>query len=427
MTTTRPRFIPPRLDEVESPEAYHPGGLHPIIIGDAFCNGRYRVIHKLGFGGSSTIWLARDQQRDKLVILKALRADISSAVPEDQFPDLLLPQRLQATFQGAASLFRIVEDHFKVEGPNGTHQIHIAPLAGPNVLAMSQAPGRAAGSRRLRSDLARSLAKDVAQAISYMHAIGLVHGDLTTANILFRVPESITTWSDDYVYALLEEPQTEEVRTSNGRIAPGPHVPHVLVGAIEDSVFTNASLLEERVIIIDFGQSFDIASPPMGYEPATMMHYIAPESRFESRVSLATDIWALGCALFEIRAGRPLFEPFFANDLDILRQTVETLGKLPDPWWSSFQGRNAWFEEDGEPKSGKARKTSIEALLREIGTRDDLAVGYEGPMIEKAGTRLDEEEVVLLGDLLGKMLRYRPEERIQIREVLEHPWFAYGT
>ena len=58
-----PRFIPSRLDEIERLEEYRPGGLHPIVVGDQFAHGRYRVIHKLGFGGSSTIWLARDQQQ----------------------------------------------------------------------------------------------------------------------------------------------------------------------------------------------------------------------------------------------------------------------------------------------------------------------------------------------------------------------------
>lgn len=39
---------------------YRPGGFHPVHLGDTFKEGRYRVIHKLGYGGFSTIWLARD-------------------------------------------------------------------------------------------------------------------------------------------------------------------------------------------------------------------------------------------------------------------------------------------------------------------------------------------------------------------------------
>jgi serine/threonine-protein kinase SRPK3 len=45
--------------------------------------------------------------------------------------------------------------------------------------------------------------------------------------------------------------------------------------------------------------------------------------------------------------------------------------------------------------------------------------------IRKKGTRLKEDEVVLLVDLLEKMLRYLPDERITIEEVVQHPWFRY--
>ena len=47
--------------EAESPDRYRPGGYHPVHIGD-FVHERYKVIHKLGFGTFSTVWLARDFQ-----------------------------------------------------------------------------------------------------------------------------------------------------------------------------------------------------------------------------------------------------------------------------------------------------------------------------------------------------------------------------
>ena len=175
-------------------------------------------------------------------------------------------------------------------------------------------------------------------------------------------------------------------------------------------------------------------------EPGTELDYLAPETSFEGRTGLETDVWALGCAIFEIRAGCPLFDPFFSSYTDILVRTVGTLGRLPDPWWGSFEDRAVWFEEDGEPKSVEAQeraqaddepefpfevpKSSIGEKLRSIGTQDDPPYSDEGPMMEKSGVKLD-EEVKLLEDLLRKMLRYRPEERIGMQEVVEHPWFAY--
>ena len=43
----------------ESPWGYQPGGHHPVHLGDVY-NDKYRVIHKLGYGSYSTVWLARD-------------------------------------------------------------------------------------------------------------------------------------------------------------------------------------------------------------------------------------------------------------------------------------------------------------------------------------------------------------------------------
>ena len=39
---------------------YRPGGFHPVCLGDTFKEGRYTIHHKLGWGGFSTVWLARD-------------------------------------------------------------------------------------------------------------------------------------------------------------------------------------------------------------------------------------------------------------------------------------------------------------------------------------------------------------------------------
>jgi serine/threonine-protein kinase SRPK3 len=169
------RYIPSRLYNIEDIEDYEPGGYHPISIGDTFDQGRYRILHKLGFGGSSTVWLARDHRegkdRGRIATLKAIRADISS----QETPELAISQRLLQPLLPSAD-FQTVDHHFLVQGPNGSHRFLIYPLAGPSILAMSDSPRRVAGSRRLRADLARKVAKQVASTLHHMHCAGVVHG-----------------------------------------------------------------------------------------------------------------------------------------------------------------------------------------------------------------------------------------------------------
>lgn len=49
---------------------YCAGGLHPIDLGDCFCEGRYEVIRKLGYGSFSTVWLAMDLKWVKVPVVR---------------------------------------------------------------------------------------------------------------------------------------------------------------------------------------------------------------------------------------------------------------------------------------------------------------------------------------------------------------------
>ena len=41
---------------------YRSGGYHPVHLGDTIQEGRYIIVHKLGWELDGTIWLARDRK-----------------------------------------------------------------------------------------------------------------------------------------------------------------------------------------------------------------------------------------------------------------------------------------------------------------------------------------------------------------------------
>jgi serine/threonine protein kinase len=169
---------------------------------------------------------------------------------------------------------------------------------------------------------------------------------------------------------------------------------------------TNSTLLREDILLIDFEQSFS-SCPPTNYEPATPPLSV-PRRSFRRKDP--SDIWALACTIFQIRAGFPLFEAFLGGDDEILKEIVATLGRLLEPWWGAFENLHLWFDEDGKSKAPKlqqvvlpAKETSIKQKLVSIGDQDEpLVTGDDGPMMERPGTRLDEVKIQVLGDFLGR-------------------------
>ncbi|EAU83726.1 CMGC/SRPK protein kinase [Coprinopsis cinerea okayama7 len=459
------RYRPSNLDDVENVENYVEGVYHPVSIGDTLANGRYKLIHKLGFGGSSTVWLARDQQPDSttpdaasLVALKVMAAHFSDR-PPSAMQELLVPEKLHALFSESRHPVKDhihrIHRHFTETGPNGTHLCLVAPFCGPSLLAVADNLSYRY-HRRIEGRVARRLAKQAALVIERMHSAGMVHGgscfdvsvrpiltqclfrnftDITTSNMLFRLKESVQAMSDDAICAQLGEPVTEEVITASGD-PPGPDAPRELVESIQASRFIEFSLVHDSILVSDFGQSFLVDAMPEDYHPATTIHCTPPEVRFDQTISFASDVWMLACTLFEIRAGFSLFDSFLRSENLVWRQAVEMLGKLPDPWWNQWDARKVWFaESDGEPKPEEvqkeegvllvARKCTIRDKLELIGKKEEPPRGKDWPMTEPDETVMEEEEIKLLQDLLQKMLRYRPEERISMAEVIQHPWFNY--
>ncbi|ROW06069.1 hypothetical protein VMCG_04503 [Cytospora schulzeri] len=64
-------------------ENTHDGRLYPFCIGDVFQN-RYRVVHRLGRGGPSTVWLARDSKNASAVALKVMIAGDLGRIDNNQ-------------------------------------------------------------------------------------------------------------------------------------------------------------------------------------------------------------------------------------------------------------------------------------------------------------------------------------------------------
>jgi hypothetical protein len=56
--------------------------------------------------------------------------------------------------------------------------------------------------------------------------------------------------------------------------------------------------------------------------------------------------------------GCPLFDVFFRSDTEILTQTVEILGRLPNPWWSLLGSGHC-----GSRRTANQRVSKLKSML----------------------------------------------------------------
>lgn len=97
----------------------------------------------------------------------------------------------------------------------------------------------------------------------------------------------------------------------------------------ENLVFSTDSL--SPVKLCDFGLSKVISDGTM--TPCGTVGYIAPEVVSEQRHSFSVDIWGLGCVLYSLLCGFPVF---YDDSVPVLTQKVKKgIYDFPSPWWDN--------------------------------------------------------------------------------------------
>ncbi|KAI0020876.1 kinase-like domain-containing protein [Xylariomycetidae sp. FL0641] len=445
-------YVATGLEDIENTNFYIPGGYHPIHLGDIL-DRRFQVIHKLGAGGYATVWLCYDIDNEKWRAVKVIRAQAS--LHERQAEHFMKSIREEEGFDPAeweAAHIVLPLEYFWLEGPNGKHLCEVLPVLGPsldydweNIL------------RKAEPVTFKRLLRQVVEGLQYLHSKGIVHGDLRTSNVLYHIRD-ISAISFDDMLDMLPEPIESSLVTMSGE-DPGPQAPNYVVSPVDISCFG----LTDRVAIIDFGEAFRVGQAPgfLGIPG----RFAAPEAKFLRQPGPGVDIWSLAFTMLDVRVGYQgvLKTPTYAYIVDLERM----LGPLPRPLRDAFLRSvdEGWRYKD-ELLSKATRMGRFYRRLKENINPDvpatlpenaDAAVdwmrskldatGYKDRILAelaeertfyevwesdddddpsqpvKTSFKVPDEEVRVLGDLLTKMIKYNPEERITLDEVLGHEWF----
>ncbi|MEP7325878.1 MAG: serine/threonine-protein kinase [Gemmatimonadota bacterium] len=223
---------------------------------------RYTVERELGHGGMATVYLARDLKHDRLVAIKVLRPELAAALGPERF---LREIRLAAQLQH----------------PHILGLFDSGESGGLLWYAMPYVPGESLRDRiereqQLPVDDALLIIQQVAEALGYAHAQGVIHRDIKPENILLT----------------------------------GTHA-----------------------VVADFGiaRALDAAGGPKLTETGMALgtpYYMSPEQAVgSSRLDGRADIYALGCVLYEMLAGQPPFTGPTAQSI-LARHAVDPVPSL---------------------------------------------------------------------------------------------------
>ncbi|EDR15940.1 uncharacterized protein LACBIDRAFT_321041 [Laccaria bicolor S238N-H82] len=409
MTVQKP--VPPQRlslhwgvdEDVEEISRYTYGGYHPIQLGDVLpppadtepSNSRkYRILSKLGHGSFSTVWLASAQHHSASGRYFAIKVCVANADPQREL-DVF---RLLSSDEGRHVLR--LHDSFTIDGPNGTHAVHAF-----NVLGSFHIVARLARPHWNPRDLCRQ----IAQGLAFLHRHGVVHGDLHMGNIGVSMPQLDDIIEEDLIDRF-DPPECTIVFPRQTPARP-ESLPPYLVPPTHISELLLKPTAELHIELLDLGNAIIVgsSSAPPACTPAAVC---APEIMFEQvttsvvtqSATTASDIWALACIMYEIVFNVVLFH-LASHDDYLLGKMAAVCGKVP-PSWRSF-----WDSNEHLRKLDISQEAADQKWQRKI---DNSSA--------RKGGALSREDFVIFCDLLQRMLKIDPSDRLTIEEVLAHPW-----
>jgi serine/threonine protein kinase/Tol biopolymer transport system component len=235
---------------------YNPTPLSQLALNPGTRLGPYEITAPLGVGGMGEVYRAHDAKLNRDVALKVL--------PEAFAVDLDRLARFQREAQVLASLNHPgIAVIYGFEDSSTTLALVMELIDGPT-LAERIAHGPVPVPESL------SIARQLADALKAAHQLGIVHRDLKPANLKVRVDGRVKVL--DFGLAKVLQPEA------------GPEA------IVPTSMATVTAYGRTQV-----GTVLGTAA------------YMSPEQARGQHVDQRTDIWAFGCVLFEMLAGRSPF------------------------------------------------------------------------------------------------------------------------
>ncbi|KAL8964063.1 MAG: hypothetical protein Q9183_004733 [Haloplaca sp. 2 TL-2023] len=359
----------------------------------------------------------RDHHANRYVALKILRSEFSGTNNESRILRQLDEYRTNNPgIQGAKSIPTLL-DEFDFDGPNGRHKCLVTDFAGYSIATSKYVSDQ---KWRFPLEAARAITAKAILGVHFLHKAGIVHGDLHNANFMLQIP-NIDSLSVDELYRKFSAPLKEPVQRLDGKPLDSSAPSYTV---LEIHAWVRAeNVTESDTIITDFGEAYLADSEPRE-NLNTPLDLQPPEGLLKiGTIGMPADIWTLALTLVDSMGNGTLLEVFRGDRDDIMAEIVSALGKPPEKWWKAWDKRHEFFNEDGtwlDEETIDANGRDQDGVWRSLKHRVSRNTIRDG-------VPLADDEIDALVAMLQGMLKYDPEERSTIEDVMRSEWMKkYG-
>ncbi|EFW13402.1 hypothetical protein D8B26_000006 [Coccidioides posadasii str. Silveira] len=199
--------------EEELLPGYKPEQFYPANIGEVF-NGRYQALCKIGYGTTSTVWLARDLQTSEgPSAYVSLKIYTNGYVRGDELAVLQHINTVSAetTHPGHQDIRKLLAS-FEIKGPHGVHMCLVQQALGVSLHGLLQF----IPTRSLSLELLKPFLRQCLFGLDFLQTTaGIIHTDLQPKNLLFPVDSPL-------IFSDLEE---DEIKNPSARKVLSDRVP----------------------------------------------------------------------------------------------------------------------------------------------------------------------------------------------------------